>query len=67
MIEWLMVLRALIVVLASRLRAARRERGAVSLEYVVVVIGALAVAALVFAIIRSAAREGANSISIPGN
>ena len=66
MCEWL-ILRSLVVVLCGRLQAARRERGAVSLEYVVVVIGALAVAGLVFAIIRSAARSGANSISIPGN
>lgn len=66
MCEWL-ILRSLIMVLRGRLQAGRRERGAVSLEYVVVVIGALAVAGLVFAIIRSAARSGANRISIPGN
>jgi hypothetical protein len=67
MFEWLILLRSLLVVLRGRLQAARRQRGAVSLEYVVVVIGALAVAGLVFTIIRSAARSGANSISIPGN
>ena len=66
MFEWL-ILRSLVVILRGRLQAARRERGAVSLEYVVVVIGALAVAAIVFTIIRSAARAGANNISIPGN
>lgn len=66
MLEW-STLRSLVVLLRGRLRAARRERGAVSLEYVMVVIGALAVAGIVFAIIRSAARAGANSISIPGN
>ncbi len=64
--EWL-ILQSLVIVLRGRLQAARRERGAVSLEYVVVVIGALAVAGLVFTIIRSAARAGANKISIPGN
>jgi len=64
--EWL-ILQSLVIVLRGSLQAARRERGAVSLEYVVVVIGALAVAGLVFTIIRSAARAGANKISIPGN
>jgi hypothetical protein len=66
MLDW-SILRSLVVLLEGRLRAARRERGAVSLEYVMVVIGALAVAAIVFTIIRNAARAGANSISIPGN
>lgn len=66
MFDWL-VLRSLVVVLCGRLQAVRRERGAVSLEYVVVVIGALAVAGLVFTIIRNAARSGANHITIPGN
>jgi hypothetical protein len=66
MLEWL-ILRWLVVVLRGRLQAARREGGAVSLEYVVVAIGALAVAGLVFTIIRNAARSGANRISIPGN
>ncbi len=64
--EWLL-LRSLLVVLRGRIQTARRQAGAVSLEYVVVVIGALAVAGLVFAIIRNAARSGANSIQIPGN
>jgi hypothetical protein len=66
MLDW-SILRSLVVLLQGRLRAAQREGGAVSLEYVMVVIGALAVAAIVFTIIRNAARAGANSISIPGN
>ena len=66
MLEW-STLRSLIVLLRGRLRSARQERGAVSLEYVMVTISALAVVALVFTIIRNAARTGANSISIPGN
>ncbi len=65
MCEWL-VLRSLLVLLRGRLRAARRERGAVTLEYIAVTIGALAVATIVFVIIRNAARSGATSISIPG-
>jgi hypothetical protein len=63
----LLILRSLVTMLRGRLRAASRQGGAVSLEYVVVAIGALAVAGLVFAIIRGAARSGANRISIPGN
>jgi hypothetical protein len=66
MLEW-SILRSLIVLLRGRLRSAHRERGAASVEYVMVLISALAVAALVFTIIRNAARTGANSISIPGN
>ena len=60
------ILRALIALFVGRLRAAHGERGA-SLEYVMVVLGALAVAAIVFAIIRNAARAGASRITIPGN
>jgi hypothetical protein len=63
----LLLLRSLVMMLRARVQAARRQGGAVSLEYVVVAIGALAVAGLVFAIIRGAARSGANRISIPGN
>lgn len=66
MLEW-STLRSLVALMRGRLRAARQERGAVSVEYVMVVIGALAVAAIVFTIIRNAARTGANHISIPGN
>lgn len=66
MLEW-SILRSLIVLLRARLRSAHHERGATTLEYVLVTISALAVVALVFKILSDAARTGANNISIPGN
>ena len=66
MLEW-SILRSLVVLLRGRLGSAHQERGATTLEYVLVTISALAVVAIVFTILRNAARAGANSISIPGN
>jgi hypothetical protein len=46
-------------------RLRREETGALSLEWVAVIIAALAIVTAVVAIIRSKATAGANRISIP--
>jgi hypothetical protein len=64
--EDLTALQVLAAYLRGRVEYLRREEtGALSLEWVAVIIAALAIVTAVVAIIRSKATAGANRISIP--
>ena len=66
MLEDLTAIHVLAAYLRSRVdRLRREETGALSLEWVAVIIAALAIVTAVVAIIRSKATAGANKISIP--
>ena len=66
MLEDLIPLQVLTAYLRGRVDHLRREEtGALSLEWVAVIIAALAIVTAVVAIIRSKATAGANKISIP--
>lgn len=66
MLEDLTAIHVLAAYLGGRVdRLRREETGALSLEWVAVIIAALAIVTAVVAIIRSKATAGANKISIP--
>ena len=66
MLEDLTAIHVLAAYLRGRVDRLRREQtGALSLEWVAVIIAALAIVTAVVAIIRSKATAGANKISIP--
>jgi hypothetical protein len=66
MLEDLTAIHVLAAYLRGRVdRLRREETGALSLEWVAVIIAALAIVTAVVAIIRSKATAGANKISIP--
>jgi hypothetical protein len=66
MLEELTAIHVLAAYLRGRVdRLRREETGALSLEWVAVIIAALAIVTAVVAIIRSKATAGANRISIP--
>ena len=66
MLEDLTAIHVLAAYLRGRVdRLRREETGALSLEWVAVIIAALTIVTAVVAIIRSKATAGANKISIP--
>ena len=66
MLEGLTAIHVLATYLRGRVDHLRREEtGALSLEWVAVIIAALAIVTAVVAIIRAKATAGANRISIP--
>jgi hypothetical protein len=66
MLEDLTAIQVLAAYLRGRVDHLRREEtGALSLEWVAVIIAALAIVTAVVAIIRAKATAGANKISIP--
>ena len=66
MLEDLTAIHVLAAYLRGRVdRLRREEAGALSLEWVAVIIAALAIVTAVVAIIRAKATAGANRISIP--
>ena len=66
MLEDLTAIQVLTACLRGRIDHLRREEtGALSLEWVAVIIAALAIVTAVVAIIRAKATAGANKISIP--
>jgi hypothetical protein len=66
MLEDLTAIQVLAAYLRTRLTQVRREEtGALSLEWVAVIIAALMIVTAVVAIIRAKATAGANKISIP--
>ena len=66
MLEDLTAIHVLAAYLRGRVdRLRREETGALSLDWVAVIIAALAIVTAVVAIIRSKATAGANRISIP--
>jgi hypothetical protein len=66
MLEDLTALQVLAAYLRGRVDHLRREEtGALSLEWVAIIIAALAIVTTVVAIIRAKATAGANRISIP--
>ena len=66
MLEDLTAIQVLAAYLRTRVTQLRREEtGALSLEWVAVIIAALMIVTVVVAIIRAKATAGANKISIP--
>jgi hypothetical protein len=66
MLEDLTAIQVLAAYLRARFTQVRREEtGALSLEWVAVIIAALMIVTVVVAIIRAKAEAGANKISIP--
>ncbi len=66
MADDLVLLQALVACVRARLERARRdEAGALSLEWVAVIIGILTVASVVVAIVVKRATAAANKITIP--